>query len=64
MWWANGFCCRRPGPARGLVLNLAFLSLQVLLCSLLPGRAGGLEGQRHENNPPKVRVIGFAGRQH
>ena len=37
----------RPGADRGLVLNLAFLSSQVLLHSLLPGRAGGLEGERY-----------------
>lgn len=41
----------RPGPARGLVLNLAFLSPQVLLHSLLPGSARGLEGERYENDP-------------
>lgn len=41
----------RPGTARGLVLNLAFLSSQVLLRSLLPGSTGGLEGERHENDP-------------
>ena len=41
----------RPGAARGLVLNLAFLSSQVLLHSLLPGSAGGLEGERYENDP-------------
>lgn len=39
----------RPGPARGLTLNL------------LPGRAGGLTGGGTGITHPKVRVIGLAG---